>query len=476
MAVRIADRPATWVLSTAHQRFFGTAENTVKTQRIVIPQRVTRSKKPWPNVLEIYPTSIWSQRFPHTTHLLNGEHPFTVVHGKGFMHRSLTLTWSIILSVLPAAAAEGTRLIGTGPVQVGTAGAGVASPQNSSWLSLNPASLVDVSRRVDVSSDIINGRVEVTPQGALGNSSNGTMEDSVVVFAPAMTWVKSADGEAFALGFYTVSGLTMTLPEGRSSPGAAGGFDTTAEQRFMTTSAAYARTIADGLSMGLAVNLNYVDFHSNTITLAGVETAGNNQLDSALGGGFVLSAYQRWQQLSLGATFTSRQWMQTLDKYRDIFAGSPDLPPVLQVGLAWRPLSWLEPLFDYRFIDWSSVATYGNNPNDQGLGWRDQHIIKLGCNAHLTEKCTLRVGVSYGRSPITESEVFANALSPLVTEWHATLGLGWVVNSQWDVQVAYLHGFKNELTDNGADAGGLAQGSTISLEVDSLIMGVGWRY
>ena len=199
MAVRIADRPATWVSSTAHQRFFGTAENTVKTQRIVIPQRVTRSKKPWPNVLEIYPTSIGSHRFPHTTHLLNGEHPFTVVHGKGFMHRSLTLSWSIILGILPAAAAEGTRLIGTGPVQVGTAGAGVASPQNSSWLSLNPASLVDVSRRVDVSSDIINGRVEVAPQGVIGNSSNGTMEDSVVVFAPAMTWVKSADGEAFVV-------------------------------------------------------------------------------------------------------------------------------------------------------------------------------------------------------------------------------------------------------------------------------------
>ena len=401
---------------------------------------------------------------------------FTVAHSKGSMHRSLTLTWSIILGILPATAAEGTRLIGTGPVQVGTAGAGVASPQNSSWLSLNPASLVAVSGRVDVSADTINGRVEVAPQGALGNASNGTMEDSVVVFAPAMTWVKSADGEAFALGFYTVSGLAMTLPEGRSSPGAAGGYDTKAEQRFMTASAAYARTIADGLSVGIAVNLNYVDFHSDSITLAGVETSGNNQLDSSMGGGFVLSAYQRWEQLSLGATFTSREWMQTLDKYRDLFAGSPDLPPVLQVGLAWRPLSWLEPLFDYRFIDWSSVATYGNNPNDQGLGWRDQHIFKLGCNAHLTDQCTLRTGVSYGRSPITESEVFANALSPLVTEWHATFGVGWVVNKQWDVQIAYLHGFKNELTDNGADAGGSAQGSTISLEVDSLIMGVGWRY
>ena len=392
------------------------------------------------------------------------------------MHRSLTLTWSIILGILPAAAAEGTRLIGTGPVQVGTAGAGVASPQNSSWLSLNPASLVDVSGRVDVSADIINGRVEVAPQGAFGNAANGTMDDSVVVFAPAMTWVKSANGEAFALGFYSVSGLSMTLPEGRSAIGAAGGYDTTAELRFMTTSAAYARTIADGLSVGLAINFNYVDFHSDSITIGLVETAGNNQLDSSLGGGFVLSAYQRWEQLSLGATFTSRQWMQTLGKYRDLFAGSPDLPPVLQVGLAWRPLSWLEPLFDYRFIDWSSVATYGNNPNDQGLGWRDQHVFKFGCNAHVNEQWTLRAGVSYGRSPITESEAFANALSPLVTEWHATLGLGWVVTTQWDIQIAYLHGFKKEITDNGADASGFAQGSTISLEVDSLIMGVGWHY
>ncbi len=390
----------------------------------------------------------------------------------------LTLTGTLLLGLAPISAAEGTRLIGTGPIQVGTAGAGVASPQNSSWLSLNPAGLVEVSSRVDASLDIINGRVSVTPEGLAGNTADGTSEDSVVVFAPAVTWVKSRDGEAFAFGFYTLSGLAMELPHSRSALGAAGNpeFDTTSEQRVMATSLAYARTIAPGLSLGLAANLLYADFHSNSLTLNGTQTAGNDELDRSLGGGFSLSLYQRWDRLSLGAIYTSRQWMQTWDKYRDLFAGTPDQPPVLQLGLAWRPLPWLEPLLDYRWIDWSSVATFGADVPDQGLGWRDQHILKLACNAHVREDLTLRAGVSYGRSPITESVAFANGLSVLTTEWHATLGLGWQLDETWDVQLAYLHGFANEVTDNGDDAGGFAAGTRIDLAVDALVMGMGWKY
>jgi hypothetical protein len=104
----------------------------------------------------------------------------------GVVRRSLPLAWLVIIGLPVVHGAEGTRLIGTGPVQVGTAGAGVASPQNSSWLSLNPAGLVEVSNRVDVSTDIINGRVEVTPKGisAVANTANGTLDDSVIVLAP----------------------------------------------------------------------------------------------------------------------------------------------------------------------------------------------------------------------------------------------------------------------------------------------------
>ena len=400
----------------------------------------------------------------------------------------LVLAWSTVLGLPWLGAAEGTRLIGTGPVQVGTAGAGVASPQNSSWLSLNPAGLVDVSTRIDTSLDVINGRVEVTPQGPAGNTNDGTLDDSVIVFAPAATWVSSGNGEAWAFGFYTLSGLAMELPSGRSafgangidgptgSPGDLQEYDTTAEQRVMALSIAYARTVADGLSVALALNLLYADFHSDSITLDYTRTAGDDELDRSLGGGFSLSLYQRWERVSLGAIYTSRQWMQSWDKYDDLFAGPPDQPPVLQLGVAWRPLPWLEPMLDYKWIDWDSVALFGAAVEDQGLGWRDQHIIKLACNAKARDDLVLRAGVSYGRSPIDESVAFANGLSVLPTEWHATLGVGWQVNKKWDVQVTYLHGFENEVTDNGNDAGGLAEGTTIGLEVDSLIVGVGWRY
>jgi hypothetical protein len=48
-------------------------------------------------------------------------------------------------------ATEGINLIGIGPVQQGTAGAGVASAKDSTWLILNPAGLTDVDMGVDAS-------------------------------------------------------------------------------------------------------------------------------------------------------------------------------------------------------------------------------------------------------------------------------------------------------------------------------------
>ena len=377
--------------------------------------------------------------------------------------------------VMSASAAEGTRLLGAGAAQMGTAGAGVASPQDANWIALNPAGLVHVTNDAVMSCEIINGRSTETPRGALGNTAAGTMTDSVVVFAPSVAWVRAGDGQALALGFYTVSGLALELPAARSSFGAAGGYDRRAEERFVTTSVAYARTVADGLSFGVALNFDYADFRSDSMTLSGGQTAGAFTLDRSLGGGFSLSVLQRWQQVSVAATYTSRQWMQGFDRYADLFAGTPDQPQVIQLGVAWRPLPWLEPLLDYRFIDWDSLALF-HDGTAKSLGWRDQHIIKLACNVHVQTDLVLRAGVSYGRSPITESVAFTNGLTNLVTEMHATIGVGWKPSPACDVQIAYMHAFKNEVTDNGDDAFGLAQGTSIGLEVDSLTVGVGWLY
>lgn len=392
----------------------------------------------------------------------------------------MNLPLTSILTVLSCSAwmgvgsaAEGTRLLGTGAAQMGTAGAGVASPQDATWLSLNPAGLVHVSDGTVLSCEIINGRSTVEPQGGLANPTAGTMKDSVVVFAPSVAWSHAADGQALAIGFYTVSGLAIELPAARSVFGAAGGFDRRAEARYVTASVAYARTLADGLSAGLALNLDYVDYRSDSVNLVGTQTAGNFEYDRSLGGGLSLSLLQRWEQWSVAATYTSRQWMQGFDRYSDIFAGTPDQPQMVQLGVAWRPLPWLEPLLDYRWLDWDSLRAYADR-DANGLGWRDQHIIKLACHAQVQSDLVLRAGVSYGRSPIDESVVFKNGLSNLTSDLHATVGMGWQPSKEWDLQVAYQHAFENIVTDNGDDVNGFGRGTRIGLAVHSLTIGVTW--
>jgi hypothetical protein len=48
-------------------------------------------------------------------------------------------------------ATHGINLIGIGPVQQGTAGAGVASAKDSTWFILNPAGLADIQPSFDLS-------------------------------------------------------------------------------------------------------------------------------------------------------------------------------------------------------------------------------------------------------------------------------------------------------------------------------------
>jgi long-chain fatty acid transport protein len=59
----------------------------------------------------------------------------------------MTKKWIAVAALLATAtvwATDGINLIGVGPVQQGTAGAGVASAKDSTWLILNPAGLTDV--------------------------------------------------------------------------------------------------------------------------------------------------------------------------------------------------------------------------------------------------------------------------------------------------------------------------------------------
>ncbi len=388
--------------------------------------------------------------------------------------RSLLIPVATLALMAPLGAADGTRLIGIGPAQLGASGAGVASPQDASWIQLNPAALVELPQRLDASVELIDAKATLAPQGPLGDAAAGSMSDRVLVEAPDLTCSGQWGGGALGMGVYSVSGLAIQYPDARSSLGTATGFDRRAEAQTVRASLVYSRTLIEQWSLGIALDGDYQQFRSDALTATGAETSGAFRLDHALGAGFAVAVYRHWAEASFGLCYTSRQWMQRLRDYGDLLESTVDQPQEVQAGIAWRPLAWLEPMLDYRYINWTSVKVFGDRAG--GFGWRNQNIVMLGCNAHAAEGLVLRAGAAYGRSPIDDSMAFTNGLTPLITEWHASLGASYLYDQHFSLQASYVHGFKKTLVDDGSDVGGLGKGTRISLTVDSLALGLGYLF
>lgn len=388
--------------------------------------------------------------------------------------RTLSGLVAALALLTPLGAADGTRLIGIGPAQIGTAGAGVASPQDSTWIQLNPAALGELPERADAAVELIDAKATLAAQGQLGDTAAGTMSDRVLVEAPDLTYSGRCGDGTFGVGIYSMSGLAISYPSARSSLGAGGDFDRRAQAETVRASLVYSRELIDKWALGIALDGDYQQFRADALTGAGTQTSGAYRLDHALGAGFAIALYRRWAEASVGLCYTSRQWMKRLRDYGDLLESTVDQPQEVQAGVAWRPLAWLEPMLDYRYVNWTSVKVFGDHAG--GFGWRNQNIFMLGCNAYATEGLVLRAGVAYGRSPIDDSMAFTNGLTPLITEWHATIGASYQYDRHFSLQASYLHGFKKTLVDDGSDAGGLGKGTRISLAVDSLGLGVGYLF
>ena len=85
----------------------------------------------------------------------------------------------------------------------------------------------------------------------------------------------------------------------------------------------------------------------------------------------------------------------------------------------------VELVLDYRWLGWAELNTLGDQ-----FGWDNQNIVKAGVTWGVTDALTLRGGISYGESPIDESNAFSNALFPAIMETH----------------LAYIHALGNEVT------------------------------
>ncbi len=364
-------------------------------------------------------------------------------------------------------ATEGINLIGIGPVQQGTAGAGVASAKDSTWLILNPAGLTDVEMGVDASFQVF---APVRTMDSSTNPGAGEQKDDSAFVIPSISGsFGCCQGENgfFGLGLYGTSGMGVDYDNGRFP----GGADKMTELSIAKMTATYAYKFGDsGLSIGAGPI--FVLSRFKTDMMAPPSTVGSGDWDTSYGVGAIIGVNQHFGRFTIGGSYMSEQWMGEFDEYNDLLGDSLNLPQQLTVGAAYNVLDNIELALDYRWVGWNELDTFGDT-----FGWDNQNIVKAGVTWGVSDALTLRGGISYGASPIEEDNAFANALFPAIMETHLACGASYAWE-KWAAHLAYIHALENEVTANGPNMGGMGDGTgtKISMYQNSLTMGVSYKF
>ncbi len=372
-------------------------------------------------------------------------------------------------------ATEGINLVGIGPVQQGTAGAGVAAEKNSTWTILNPAGISKIQPEVDVSLQVF------APVRTMNSSVSGAgeQEDDSMFYIPELSAVidSGIEGGTIGIGLYGTSGMGVDYDIGRigdMTTGMSQSYgDTMTELSVMKLVAAYSHDLGNGLSIGAGPVLVYSRL--KTDMLDGVYAFSSGDWDNAYGIGFILGIDKNWEKFSVGVSYISEQYMTDFDEYDSLLSGSLNLPHQITVGTSYSVIPTVELYLDYRWIGWGQLDTLGDQ-----FGWEDQNIVKIGASWDATEKLTLRTGFSIGNSPIDEDTAFGNSLFPAIIEKHLSFGLSYMLGD-FHLHAAYTHAFENSITANGNDSaalgmGNFGTGTEISMYQNSFTLGVTYLF
>ncbi|WP_372798839.1 OmpP1/FadL family transporter [Pontiella sp.] len=368
--------------------------------------------------------------------------------------RLITTALLAAAAAAPTFATEGINLIGVGPIQQGTAGAGVASAKDSTWLILNPAGLTDVDRSVDTSLQLF-APVRTVDYGM---GAGETEDDSAFIIPSISTSFGCCHGEngSIGLGIYGTSGMGVDY-----SP--AGPLGSMTELSVAKMTATYAYKFGDsGLSLGAGPIFVLSRFKTDMMGSSG-------DWDTAYGAGAIIGINQHLGRLTIGGSYMSEQFMSSFDtEYDSLLGDNMNLPQQLTVGAAYNVLDNVELALDYRWTGWSSLDVMGDS-----FGWDDQHIVKAGVTWGVSDALALRAGISHGNSPIKDEDVLMNSLFPAIVETHLACGLSYA----WEdisVHFAYVHALENELT--GTNAPMMPGETTISMYQNSFTLGATYRF
>jgi len=370
---------------------------------------------------------------------------------------------------------EGLLLLGNSPIQASRAGAGVASPRDSSWAMTNPASIVKLDRRLDLNLSIVRPKVGLKARGIGGNPFARDIHCHPLRVVPAgggVIW--PLEHGTLGLAHLVPCGLDVRLPKSRNLLWFFQGNGDRRAEFFQTRLVlAYAREFGRGWSAGLSVNGSLSMVRTDHETPFLMQTRGDHSWDEAFGGGFSVGLFKEWDRLSAGVSYQSRQWNERFGEYKDLFWFPINLPEVIQAGIAYKLTPKLEVVADYKMTPWSETRFFGNRRIDGGLDWHDQHAVKVGLEWVVNDRWTARAGFSHSTAAADRRNVFATALVPNLIVDQAAVGFSHTLSETSEIHVTYARCFGNRVTGTfrGDFYTFIGGHSEVSLAADEVALG-----
>lgn len=397
------------------------------------------------------------------------------------MKKALIRSALILASLVAGAGAEASNGYfshGFGSASKAMAGAGTALPLDTMGTAINPALMPFVGNRLDLGVALFfpdRGFVADTPSATpmgVPFITPGEYESGVDIFAiPHLGYNRMLDSET-SLGIsiggnggmnteYDAAVFGNFAPPGMTSS------PTGIDLMQMFVGVTLAKKLSPYSSIGIAPILAVQSLETQGLEpFAGLslhpEHVTNQGHDLSIGGGVRVGWYGEVNdRLSLGVSYQTRLYMTPFEDYEGLLAeeGDFDIPPIFNVGLAFKVNPSLTLLFDVQEIMFSKIRSLSNannvlmmpgtvvmgNDGGMGFGWQDMTVYKMGVQWQADDKWTLRAGFSTADQVLPNSQALFNTLAPATVRKHATFGFTYQYDKHHAINFAAMHAFDEKV-------------------------------
>jgi len=374
---------------------------------------------------------------------------------------SVLLT-SAILSTT-ALATNGDNLIGVSPASRAMGGIGVGMAvgatdaifRNPAWMS------AEKGFKVSFGGILFMPDVKIKAQGLFANPkfdfpgfSFDAKSDADMFTIPEIAIVnKINDQLTFGIGAFGVSGMGVDYRKYRRTANQVIPIDYTNFQ-FMRIIPAISYEVMPGLSVGVGIDLAWGSLDM------GQGASQSYGIGAQLGVAYDLGMIQVGANYQTPVAMTYKRVFDSPDSNNNTDGISEDMkltqPQEFAIGAGVKPMPNLKVGVDIRWINWSGAKGY------KDFGWEDQWVFALG-GEYKIDKLALRAGYNYGKSPIDDYTLGANAQNPVsipnlanqfneyqvaafnlagfpaIAEHHFTLGIGYEFTEHFTLNVSYVY-------------------------------------